>query len=342
MTIEFRCQSCNKLLRTPEGTQGKQAKCPQCGSLMGIPTSPNRPSDPFSSAPPTPPGPTDFSAPPHREGAFHQAASAAGPTTESSNPFQSPQYAGVPDQNYSPSTRGFHPSPINISEVFDRTWRIFKANLGLLLGAGTLTVIFWIVIDYAIQRLFGIASNRYEYTGVAVYDHGPQIVRRLAAGLVSQCVQAYLWMGLIALTLKIARGETSTVAEVLTTGVRYPAGIVVHLGYVVLTWIGFIMCIIPGFWLGLAFGLSLHMFIDQRTGILESFQHSYRAMQANKLVMLGLWLAMLGLLMLGVFACFVGTFVAVPFCTMLMTVAYLSATGQLARPGDQPALYMAP
>src|SRR5262245_22724040 len=37
MPIEFRCQNCNKLLRTPNETAGKKGKCPYCKGVMEIP-----------------------------------------------------------------------------------------------------------------------------------------------------------------------------------------------------------------------------------------------------------------------------------------------------------------
>jgi predicted RNA-binding Zn-ribbon protein involved in translation (DUF1610 family) len=37
MPIEFHCQSCNRLMRTPDTAAGKKGKCPHCGVLMDIP-----------------------------------------------------------------------------------------------------------------------------------------------------------------------------------------------------------------------------------------------------------------------------------------------------------------
>ena len=54
MSIEFRCQNCTRLLRTPDETAGKEAKCPDCGSITPIPESP-------PSATPKPSGENPFS-----------------------------------------------------------------------------------------------------------------------------------------------------------------------------------------------------------------------------------------------------------------------------------------
>ncbi len=37
--VEFDCPSCNKLVRTPAGSQGKKGKCPHCGLVLRIPSS---------------------------------------------------------------------------------------------------------------------------------------------------------------------------------------------------------------------------------------------------------------------------------------------------------------
>lgn len=47
MPIEFNCQSCGRLMRTPDSAAGKKGKCPHCGAKMAIPLT----SDPQASTP---------------------------------------------------------------------------------------------------------------------------------------------------------------------------------------------------------------------------------------------------------------------------------------------------
>jgi len=42
MPIEFHCQSCSRLMRTPDSAAGKKGKCPHCGAMMDIPSSPGQ------------------------------------------------------------------------------------------------------------------------------------------------------------------------------------------------------------------------------------------------------------------------------------------------------------
>ncbi len=37
MPIEFRCNQCGKMLRTPDDTAGRPARCPACGALSTVP-----------------------------------------------------------------------------------------------------------------------------------------------------------------------------------------------------------------------------------------------------------------------------------------------------------------
>jgi phage FluMu protein Com len=71
MSIEFRCRSCNRLLRTEDGTSGQTARCPDCGSLTVIPA-------PAATFPPPP------------QGTAGEAFGASPSTAGGTNPYQTP------------------------------------------------------------------------------------------------------------------------------------------------------------------------------------------------------------------------------------------------------------
>lgn len=97
MSIEFRCRSCSRLLRTGDGTAGQTARCPDCGALTVIPA-PGAPPPPaheagapgvasgepaWQGATPPPPGSTPDP--------FH-----AGLDSPPGNPYQTPNQYGTP------------------------------------------------------------------------------------------------------------------------------------------------------------------------------------------------------------------------------------------------------
>ena len=61
MPIEFRCVSCQKVLRVNDESAGMQAKCPDCGATMSVPGGDAPSEDPFAGLPqpgqPSQPGP---------------------------------------------------------------------------------------------------------------------------------------------------------------------------------------------------------------------------------------------------------------------------------------------
>src|SRR5262245_24500282 len=98
MSIEFRCTACDKLLRTPVGSEGRKAKCPQCGTISVVPG--EREPEPA-------------------------AASAAGAVDE--RLFRTP--ATDETVAWTPSADdAIRPRKIELGEVFSRAWKLFNAN----------------------------------------------------------------------------------------------------------------------------------------------------------------------------------------------------------------------
>ena len=81
MAIDFRCSTCNRLLRTGDETAGRQAQCPGCGTINAVPTTE---ASAGSAAP--------FAASPDAGGAFAAVPAAACPSVV--NPYQSPIVSG--------------------------------------------------------------------------------------------------------------------------------------------------------------------------------------------------------------------------------------------------------
>lgn len=335
--IEFRCQQCGATLRVPAGTEGKQAKCPQCSALMTIPTPPGPPGDPFRPAP-TPPGPADFSAPPPREGAFHQAAPQAGPAADPNNPFQSPHHAGVPYRDYPAATRGFQPSPIEFGRTFDLAWKIFKANMGMLIAAA--------LVGFGISMGLNFVTEIVRIALLGFDNRDPDLAMvaiSFLASLANGIIQTFLTLGLIRITLNAARHEPVAFSDLFSQGRYLIPTIVANLifGFAVL--IGLVLLVVPGIWVALALCLFWYMIIDQNAGIVDSLRMSHEAMRGNKLTLLGIGLASFGLmLVIAIPTCFLGMIFLAPFLSVVWTVVYLGATGQLAGGQFEPAPYRTP
>jgi hypothetical protein len=334
MTIEFRCTNCDKLLRTPAGTEGKQAKCPDCGALMTIPAN-----SAFSPPPREPefrPGPPESNPQPPasrprepelrpREPAFGPAPGATAPR-DSGNPFQSPSIASTQPE-WGAARRGFEPTRIELGTVVDQGWRIYKDNFGLLAASGLIVLAIPMFLGFGIVMLgvvvFGVdpaADNQVKLQAINAVQN-----------LISNIVQTFLTLGMVRLTLNMARHERASIADVFSAGGRLLVlTIVTNIVIGISMLLGFLLCIVPGIWIGLTLCLTWYMLLDQNVGMLDALKYSARATRGNKWVLLGLFLVSLGLMMLvGLPTCGIGMIFVYPFFMLLLTVAYLGATGQL-------------
>ena len=291
MTIEFRCTQCDKLLRTPDGTEGKKAKCPECGTVLTIPV-PVTEGEPIALAPEQAPPP---------------------PRQPSDNPYQSPAATEMRAES-SPGElrRGFQPTLIDLGEVMGRAWQIYKRN-------------FWPCVGTAL--LGTILSNAVgQGAGYVARQNGP--LEGAALNLFAGVVSIFLSIGVFTYMLKIARGEPASVADLFGGGALLLPAIGISILYGLAALVGFILLIIPGIIVLLMFSQAIFILIDQQTGVIDSLRLSAQVTKGNKLTLFAIWCVSLGLSILGLLACFVGVFFVSAYLMLLLAVSYLMMTGQ--------------
>ncbi len=308
MAIEFRCSHCNKLLRTPQGTGGQQAKCPQCGALSTIPAA-------------TTATPTSAEMMPPREPDFHSSPAAdASHVDPRDNPYRAPtvdvkQLVGPPG----PVT--FQPTRIDLGDVLNKTWEIYKAQLGMCIVGTLLT---GICAAVAVGVWFGLFS--------VLIDHSNQPVAALG-GVVAFAgmfpIMAFFYLGLMRYSLAIARGQPPRIGDLFSAAPLTPIGAVVMALLTIGTAVGSIFLLVPGILFMMIFGLAPLMLLDQGANLSDSFRLSSAAMQGNKLTAFLLLLVITMISgVLGLFTCGLARIFTMPFMMLCYSVAYLCATGQ--------------
>jgi hypothetical protein len=107
MPIEFRCPSCQRLLRVPDGTAGKSARCPGCGDTIAIPGAGPEPTPPQQTAasPFAPGSPAAAHAPP----LVPDASLPAGASVSAGAPSSWPSAAPPSWQAPPPMPESFNP-----------------------------------------------------------------------------------------------------------------------------------------------------------------------------------------------------------------------------------------
>lgn len=193
MPIEFRCTSCDKLLRTPDDSAGKNAKCPQCGGIVAVPLA--SPTESIATLPPT-------ESPFAEIDASERLVSSAG--SGSPNPYASPQIT-APLIKEQQSTADLSHHLISFDEVLRMSWELVQNQLGQIALCGLLYL--------AIVLGANIAVGAVGAVGQAVNEPGVQIVGQVLSQVVGFVVNSYLQLGLLIFGLRLVRTGTPRVSD---------------------------------------------------------------------------------------------------------------------------------
>jgi len=301
MPIEFRCDACNRLLRTGDGTAGRQAKCPDCGAVVTVPDRSVTPSAPQSLG----------------ETPFGSGPAEYRPDDETGNPYQSPSGEDRARVHASPSGE-IVPTRIDFEDVFSRTWTIFKEQWGACL------VGFLVVFAIEVVLRGPIVWMKFVFQ----HDNETVIVLNLVDIVAGLCL---LWvnLGQGLYFLKIARGQPAEVTDLFTGGPYYLRALGAIILVAIMVLVGCFLCIVPGIIVALMFSQFWFLILDRNVGVIDSLSISKDLMVGNKLMLflIGLVAAVLGSLIV-VMTCGVGFLAVRPFMTLLAPVIYLAITGQ--------------
>jgi hypothetical protein len=307
MPIEFNCPGCQKKLRVADSGAGKQAKCPQCGAVASVPA----PSGVSDQAQPTPPEGSPFGAPtpPRVEKPVNPYAS---PTTGPSYPTTTGTTGGPISHR-----------PLDVGEVIDYAWRVWRDNLGLLVGAFVVIT----VINMAVSVPFSLLQSSLENQGEMEAALGVGLIGNIIGNVVS----IFLGIGFAQLCLRLARGERAEFAQIFGGGPRFlpVLGVSILLGIAI--FVGAMACIVPGILLALMLWPAYYLVVDDKAGVIESFSVASNLTKNNWGAAFLLWLVSFAISLLGLMALCIGIIFAAPLVAMMWVTAYLMMSGQLAR-----------
>ena len=294
MSIEFRCVQCQKLLRTPEGTAGKRVKCPSCGTEMRIPSVSDAPGE--STPAPGESGSGGFDAtlphsgsseggagsdasvppppPPPQGGSPFAAAPPPPPGGDSENPYQAPLSTDFSDDAAYVPPGSVRPTQIDIGDILNRAWTIYKAQLGPCVIPGLLIMGISIAMSFAINIAILVIAEALNDEAAVAANIGLQII--------SNVVSLWLNLGMIIYFLKIARGQPAQLGDLFTGGPYLLRGIGAMILFLLVFYLGCLLCIVPGVYFALRYGFFLFSIVDRNVGALESYGASSQITGGNK------------------------------------------------------------
>jgi hypothetical protein len=185
-------------------------------------------------------------------------------------------------------SRGTH---IDIGNALSRGWALVRDNMGVLIGA---TVLGWLItIGIAFVPILG-----------------------WAVGIV-------LIGGLDYMFIRRIRGETVQVGDVFAGfNIAFMQLALAGLIKAVLTSIGFLLCILPGVYLGVAYVFALPLIIDKKMEFWTAMEVSRRVVHRHWWSTFALVIVLAIVACLGALACIVGLFVSIPVASAALMFVY--------------------
>ena len=228
--------------------------------------------------------------------------------------------AGVPVQG--------EPQPWEVGEAIRSGWEIYKANWApLTLGYFVATLVGTIPgqVAPALQLAGVFEEGSFSYYLV----HAP-------LSLVGWLVAEFFAVGFTRAALRATRLGTATFGDFFAGGSRFVAFLVMSFVKTVVVFVGLLFLVVPGIIVALGLMNSGFYVVDQNLGPIASLKASWVSAEGQKSNLLVLALAEVGLTLVGLAACCLGVFVAVPAMLVARAIVYTRMSGT-AEPPSPPA-----
>ncbi len=311
MPIEFSCPQCSRVLRVSDEHAGKAARCPDCSMVMHVPGGQPQ-------------------APPPAQG--QQTGNQFG-GAESRMPSQSPmgshgmpgakipghdpwasQRSAVPNKQ----ARPVRPTAASFEDISGYAWRATSANWGLLIGVTVLVL--------GIQFMFGVVQGIVD----EIANPGAEgSIPGLFVALIGNAVSIFMGIGQMRINFDIARKGQANFATLFSGGDKFLPVLGASIVAGIMMMLGFICLIVPGLILVVLFWPYYTLIVDDKETAMGSFTTAMAIGKLNvgtTIVMILIsFLVMVG----GALALLVGLLIALPYVSMLWSVAYLKMAGQL-------------
>lgn len=221
----------------------------------------------------------------------------------------------------------------DVGDAFRWGWKKFQENLGPILIATIVLVIAVVVLQVISNLVTGaifdngsveVDPDTFEVTGGRGFF--ASIVISLITSFLGTLVAYLVQAGIIRGSLKIADGGKPELSEILATDKVAPT-IVTAIIITVGTYIGLVLCILPGLIFAALASFSLYFLLDKGAEPMGAVKSSITFVRQNIGQLILLFLASIAALIVGAILCGVGLLVAIPVVILANTYAFRTLTG---------------
>jgi len=136
-------------------------------------------------------------------------------------------------------------------------------------------------------------------------------------------------LGLIKISLKLCDGEEAKFSDLISQYKLFFRYLFASFIYGLITFLGFILLIVPGIILLIRLGFFDYLIIDKNSKIIESLKRSWEITKGNTWNLFLLYFLFALINILGAFALIVGLFWSIPTTVVARTFVYRKLSSQL-------------
>jgi len=208
-----------------------------------------------------------------------------------------------------------------IGDTLSEAWKAIDGHKGTLWGAAA--VLFLVAIAFGIltamiDAMFGTGEQGGGVVSALI---------ELPLNLVYYGVYAVMTTGSVVLGAKISMGLPSGVGELFRYMGRFLKGLLIYIVMLVLIALGFLLLIIPGIYLSVAYMFAVPLAVEKDMGIWQALETSRKALTKRWFTMLGFILVLSLLLVLGVLTLGIAYIWLVPMALVAYGIVYRNIFG---------------
>ena len=220
------------------------------------------------------------------------------------------------------------PQPWDVGEAIKGGWEVYKAHWApLTLGYFVVTLIGG--LPGQISPLLAVAEVLEEGSATYYAVHVPLSV-------VGWLIAEFFMAGFIRAALRAVRTNDASFGDFFAAGERFLPFVAMSFLKSLATVVGLLLLVVPGIIVGLGFANAPYFVIDQKLGPIASLKASWEVSEGQKGNLFVLFLAEVGVMILGMLACCVGMFVAVPVMMLARAIVYMKMSGTAPPPPVPP------
>lgn len=227
----------------------------------------------------------------------------------------------------------------SVGTAFNYGWTRFQGNVGPFVLTVLLIVVAGIVINFVANAVTdplvgsgtgGLVFNpdTGEFEGEAsVGLLGAGFFASLAFSAVSFVVNLVIQAGLVNGALGVTRGQHAELGAMFG-GIAYGQVVLAAVLISVATFVGLVLCVVPGLIVIFLTWFTYYFLIDQRLSAVEAIRASVGFVSQNLGSLIGLFLASLLAIIVGALLCLVGLLAAIPVVLLAQAFAYRTLRGE--------------